>query len=319
MDSIQRKLDNIQLGVHALAKDLKSRDIDEFTNDVDQLTKGMKDIASALQGPGAEEANDRHTVFQYESLLVCLNFDAKIEYSKLDRETAFKYPWMIVQRCEEHLKQLELSIQAFADTAAGAGSRMSACTAYFRDIVLKLQVVAMEYLKLRHRRTVMKLDGAVKREVASRDTSMKEEEALSYVSRPFSREFITRYLRQFPTKSAPRGAVALKVVWDNNKGAWNVTEHETDQQAFPPPKVEQSDIQVIMIGLKELANSAFTAREHYDEESVRPPHPLLERFNLDFLDREEGMLHWSLGGVLAWRFSGEDLWMDRFGHVIDEY
>ncbi|KAI7769421.1 hypothetical protein LZL87_013955 [Fusarium oxysporum] len=319
MESLQSKLDNLQHGVHALAEDLKSRDVDEFTNIVNQLTKDMKDIASEFQAPSPEEANDPETVWEYNMVLDLMDFDAKLAYSEMDRDMAFKYPWMTAKDCEDRLKMLELSIQVFADTVVYAGSSMSACTPPFKKLAIMLQAIVMEYLKLRHRRTVMKLDEVVRSKVVDRDTSMNKEEALSYVSRTFSQEFITSCLRQYHAKNIPRGAVVLKVAWDKDKAAWAVEGHGADQQVVPSPKFEQGAIQVIMIELKELVNSPYKAKEQYDEENVRPPHPLLEKFKLNLLDREEGVLHWSLGGVLAWRFCGEDSWMDRFGHIIDEY
>jgi hypothetical protein len=82
------------------------------------------------------------------------------------------------------------------------------------------------------------------------------------------------------------------------------------------PSFEEGDIEVIVIEVEELLNPPYKAEEQYDEGNVRTPHPCLEKCKIDFLDREEGVLHWSIGGILAWRFHGEDSWMDRHGHVI---
>ncbi|KAK7591752.1 hypothetical protein V3481_006392 [Fusarium oxysporum f. sp. vasinfectum] len=210
----------------------------------------------------------------------------------MDRDTAFKYPWITAKNCEERLKILELSIQVFADTVVDAGSSKIACTRPFTKLAVMFEAIVIEYLKLRHRRIAMQLDGAVKDRGVGRDTQrLNKEEVLSYVSRPFSKEFITNWLRQYHAKSIPCGAIYLK------NGA----------------------IQVIMIEPKELFNSPYKAKEQYDEKNIRSPHPLLQRCKLDFLDRQDGVLHWSLGGVLAWRFYGEGSWMDRFGHVINDY
>ncbi|TVY74045.1 hypothetical protein Focb16_v004525 [Fusarium oxysporum f. sp. cubense] len=216
MEPLQSKLDNLQRGVHALTQDLKSRDINEFTELVNQIMRDMKDIACAFKGPNPEEVNDRETV-------------------------SFKYPWITAKNCEERLKILELSIQVFADTVVDAGSSKIACTPPFTKLAVMFEAIVIEYLKLRHRRIAMQLDGAVK------------------------------------------------------------------------------DRGVIMIEPKELFNSPYKAKEQYDEKNIRSPHPLLQRCKLDFLDRQDGVLHWSLGGVLAWRFYGEGSWMDRFGHVINDY
>ncbi|EGU74396.1 hypothetical protein HZS61_004851 [Fusarium oxysporum f. sp. conglutinans] len=276
MESLQSKLDNLQRGVHALTQDLKSRDINEFTELFNQIMRGMKDIACAFKGPKPEEVNDRETVCEYNKLLQLMDFDVKLAHSNMDRDTAFKYPWITTKNCEERLKILELSIQTFADTVVDAGSSKIACTPPFTKLAIMFETIVIEYLKLRHRRTVMQLDGAVKDKGVGRYTQrLNKEEVLSYVSRPFSKEFITNCLRQYHAKSIPRGAIYLEVAWD--------------------------------------------AKEQYDEENIRPPHSLLQRCKLDFLDREDGVLHWSLGGVLAWRCYGEDSWMDRFGHVINEY
>ncbi|EXK35794.1 hypothetical protein FOXG_14696 [Fusarium oxysporum f. sp. lycopersici 4287] len=295
MESLQSKLDNLQRGVHALTQDLKSRDINEFTELVNQIMRDMKDIACEFKGPNPEEVNDRETVCEYNKLLQLVDFDVKLAHSNMDRDTAFKYPWITTKNCEERLKILELSIQVFADTVVDAGSSKIACTPPFTKLAVMFEAIVIEYLKLRHRRTATQLDGAVK------DRG----------------EFITNWLRQYHTKSIPRDAIYLKVAWDGNKGAWAVKQgHWVDPRV---PELENGAIQVIMIEPKELLNSPYKAKEQYDEENTRHPHPLLQRCKLDFLDREDGVLHWSLGGVVAWRFYGEDSWMDRFGHVINEY
>ncbi|KAK2686493.1 hypothetical protein QWA68_014923 [Fusarium oxysporum] len=234
MEPLQSKLDNLQRGVHALTQDLKSRDINEFTELVNQIMRDMKDIACAFKGPNPEEVNDRETV-------------------------SFKYPWITAKNCEERLKILELSIQVFADTVVDAGSSKIACTPPFTKLAVMFEAIVIEYLKLRHRRITMQLDGAVK---------------------------------------------------DRGQGHW------VDPRV---PELENGAIQVIMIEPKELFNSPYKAKEQYDEKNIRSPHPLLQRCKLDFLDRQDGVLHWSLGGVLAWRFYGEGSWMDRFGHVINDY
>ncbi|KAK2669584.1 hypothetical protein RAB80_015110 [Fusarium oxysporum f. sp. vasinfectum] len=236
MEPLQSKLDNLQRGVHALTQDLKSRDINEFTELVNQIMRDMKDIACAFKGPNPEEVNDRETV-------------------------SFKYPWITAKNCEERLKILELSIQVFADTVVDAGSSKIACTRPFTKLAVMFEAIVIEYLKLRHRRIAMQLDGAVK----------------------------------------DRG---------EKQGHW------VDPRV---PELENGAIQVIMIEPKELFNSPYKAKEQYDEKNIRSPHPLLQRCKLDFLDRQDGVLHWSLGGVLAWRFYGEGSWMDRFGHVINDY
>ncbi|SCO92183.1 uncharacterized protein FRV6_16311 [Fusarium oxysporum] len=191
--------------------------------------RDMKDIACAFKGLNSEEVNDRETVCEYNKLLQLMEFDVKLAHSNMDRDTAFKYPWITTKNYEERLKILELSIQVFADTVVDAGSSKIACTPPFTKLAILFETIVIEYLELRHRRTAMHLDGA------------------------------------------------------------------------------------------ELLNSPYKAKEQYDEKNIRPPHSLLQRCKLDFLDREDGALHWSLGGVLAWRCYGEDSWMDRFGHVINEY
>ncbi|KAH7203383.1 hypothetical protein BKA60DRAFT_600463 [Fusarium oxysporum] len=261
MEPLQSKLDNLQRGVHALTQDLKSRDINEFTELVYQIMRDMKDIACAFKDPKPEELNDRETVWEYNKLLQLTDFDVKLAHYNMDRDTAFKYPWITIKNCEERLKILELSIQVFADTVVDAGSSKIACTPPFTKLAIMFETIVTEYLKLRHRCTAMQLDGAAKDKGVGRDTQRLNKEE----------EFITNCLRQYHTKSIPRGAIYLK------------------------------------------------AKEQYDEENIRPPHPLLQRCKLDFLDREDGVLHWSLGDVLAWRFYGEDSWMDRFGHAINEY
>ncbi|EXL51737.1 hypothetical protein FOCG_07566 [Fusarium oxysporum f. sp. radicis-lycopersici 26381] len=318
MESLQSKLDNLQRGVHALTQDLKSRDINEFTELVNQIMRDMKDIACAFKDPNPEELNDREAVWEYNKLLQLTDFDVKLAHYNMDRDTAFKYPWITIKNCEERLKILELSIQVFADTVVDAGSSKIACTPPFTKLAIMFETIVTEYLKLRHRRTAMQLDGAVKDKGVGRNTQrLNKEEVLSYVSRPFSKEFITNCLRQYHVKSIPRGAIYLKVAWDGNKGAWAVNQgHWVDPRV---PELEKGAIQVIMIEPKELLNSPYKAKEQYDEENIRPSHPLLQRCKLDFLDREDGVLHWSLGGLVAWRFYGEDSWMDRFGHVINEY
>ncbi|EWZ85374.1 hypothetical protein FOWG_11872 [Fusarium oxysporum f. sp. lycopersici MN25] len=282
MESLQSKLDNLQRGVHALTQDLKSRDINEFTELVNQIMRDMKDIACAFKGPNPEEVNDRETVCEYNKLLQLMDFDVKLAHSNMDRDTD-----------------------------------KIACTPPFTKLAVMFEAIVIEYLKLRHRRTAMQLDGAVKDRGIGRDTQrLNKEEVLSYVSRPFSKEFITNWLRQYHAKSIPRGAIYLKVVWDGNKGAWEEKQgHWVDPRV---PELENGAIQVIMIEPKELLNSPYKAKEQYDEKNIRSPHPLLQRCKLDFLDRQDGVLHWSLGGVLAWRFYGEGSWMDRFGHVIND-
>ncbi|EXA35103.1 hypothetical protein FOVG_13871 [Fusarium oxysporum f. sp. pisi HDV247] len=223
MESLQSKLDNLQRGVHALTQDLKSRDINEFNELVNQIMRDMKDIACAFKGPNPEELNDRETVWDYHKLLQLMDFDVKLAHSNMGRDTAFKYPWITTQNCEERLKILELSIQVFADTVVDAVSSKIACTPPFAKLAILFETIVIEYLELRHRRTVMQLDGAVKDKGVGRDTQrLNKEEVLSFVSRPFSKEFITNCLRQYHAKSIPRGAIYLKVAWDGDKGAWAV-------------------------------------------------------------------------------------------------
>ncbi|KAG7428646.1 hypothetical protein Forpi1262_v011005 [Fusarium oxysporum f. sp. raphani] len=261
--------------------------------------RDMKDIACAFKGPKPEEVNDRETVCEYNKLLQLMDFDVKLAHSNMDRDTAFKYPWITTKNCEERLKILELSIQVFADTVVDAGSSKIACIPPFTKLAIMFETIVIEYLKLRHRRTVMQLDGAVKDKGVGRDTRrLNKEEVLSYVSRPFSKEFITNCLRQYHAKSIPRGAIYLKVAWDGNKGAWAVKQgHWVDPRV---PELENGAIRVIMIEPKELLNSPYKVKEQYDEENIRLPHSLLQRCKLDFLDREDGVLHWSLGSVLTW-------------------
>ncbi|KAJ4044717.1 hypothetical protein NW761_008369 [Fusarium oxysporum] len=299
MESLHSKLDNLQRGVHALTQDLKSRDINGFTELVNQIMRDMKDIACAFKGLNPEEVNDRETVCEYNKLLQLMDFDVKLAHSNMDRDTAALHT-------------------VFADTVVDAGSSKIACTPPFTKLAILFETIVIEYLELRHRRTAMQLDEAVKDKGVGRDTQrLNKEEVLSFVSRPFSKEFITNCLRQYHAKSIPRGAIYLKVAWDGNKGAWAVKQgHWVDPRV---PELENGAIRVIMIEPKELLNSPYKAKEQYDEENIRPPHSLLQRCKLDFLDREDGALHWSLGGVLAWRCYGEDSWMDRFGHVINEY
>src|SRR6478609_8373836 len=91
-----------------------------------------------------------------------MDFDVKLAHSNMDRDTAFKYPWITTKNCEERLKILELSIQVFADTVVDAGSSKIACIPPFTKLAIMFETIVIEYLKLRHRRTVMQLDGAVK-------------------------------------------------------------------------------------------------------------------------------------------------------------
>ena len=112
-----------------------------------------------------------------------MDFDVKLAHSNMDRDTAFKYPWITAKNCEERLKILELSIQVFADTVVDAGSSKIACTPPFTKLAVMFEAIVIEYLKLRHRRITMQLDGAVKDKGVGRDTRrLNKEEVLSYVS-----------------------------------------------------------------------------------------------------------------------------------------
>ncbi|KAF5694833.1 hypothetical protein FDENT_961 [Fusarium denticulatum] len=282
MKSLITMLDGLQIGVQGLTKDLKSRDMDELTDLVNQLMKDMNKVASAFQEPNTEEPNDSNLLGEHHKLLELTEFDAKLAFSEMDRDEAFKYPWMTTSNCEERFRTLELSIQYFADHVIDAGPSSHACISPFTKLVVMFKGIVMEYLKLRHRRIVMQLDPAVKLKADDPDTqNLDKEEVLSYVSRE----------------------------WAAKREEWS--------DALVP-EWERGAIQVIMIEPKKLLNSHLNASQQYDEESDRPPHPLLQWCKLDLTDREEGVLHWSLGGVIAWRFYGEDEWMDRFGHVIDE-
>ncbi|KLP05805.1 uncharacterized protein FFB20_05431 [Fusarium fujikuroi] len=271
MQSYLNKLDELQIGLQALTKDLKSRDVDQVTELVNLLMKDMKSIASAFQDPNSKELSDSNLLTKHHKLLQLTEFDAKLAYSEVDRDEAFKYPWMTVSNCEQRFKMLDLSIQYFADHMKDAGPGMRACLPPFTNLVAEFKGTVMEYLKLRHRRIAMRLDPAAEVQADYPDTNKEE--------------------------------------WAAKKQQW------VDALT---PEWESGAIQVIMIEPKKLLNSPWSASKQYDEESDRPTHPLLQWCKLDLMDREEGVLYWSLGGVVAWRFCGEDEWMDRYGHVIDE-
>ncbi|KAF5631932.1 hypothetical protein F25303_9581 [Fusarium sp. NRRL 25303] len=291
MQSYLNKLDELQIGLQALTTDLQSRDLDQVTELVNLLMKDMKSIASAFQDPNSEELSDANLLTEHHKLLQLTEFNAKLAYSEMDSDEAFKYPWMIASNCEERFKTLGLSIQYFADHMTDAGPSMRACIPPFTSLVAEFKGTVMEYLKLRHRRIAMRLDPAVEVQEDYPDTQhLDKEEVLSSIS--------------------------IKLTWDSNKEEWTVKEQQwVDALA---PEWESGAIQVIMIEPKKLLNSPWSASKQYDEESDRPIHPLLQWCKINLMDREEGVLHWSLGGVVAWRFYGEDEWMDRFGHVIDE-
>ncbi|KAF5535423.1 hypothetical protein FNAPI_12066 [Fusarium napiforme] len=325
MKSLISMLDGLQIGVQSLTKDLKSRDVDQVTDLVKQLMKDMKNVASAFQEPNPEEPNDSSLVGEHHKLLELTEFDAKLAFSEMDRYEAFKYPWMTTSNCEERFKTLELSIQYFADHVIDAGPSSRACIGPFTKLVVMFKGIVMEYLKLRHRRIVMQLDPAVKLKADDPDTqnldnpdtqNLDKEEVLSYVCRPFLMQFIFDCLYRYYQKTLQREAVSVKLTWDGNKGKWAAKREQWSDALVP--EWESGAIQVIMIEPKKLIKSHLNANQLYDEERDLPPHPLLQWFKLDLLDREEGVLHWSLGAVVAWRFYGEDEWMDRFGHVIDE-
>lgn len=310
-------LDGLQIGVQGLTKDLKSRDMDQVTDLMNQLMKDMKNITSAFQGPNSEESNDSNLLRERQKLLQLTEFDAKLAFSEIDRGEAFKYPWKTTSNCEERFKTLELSIQYFADHVIGAGPSSRACIVPFTKLVVMFKGIVMEYLKLRHRRIVMQLDPAVKLKADDLDSqNLDKEEVLTYVCRPFSIQFIADCLYRYYQKTLQREAVSIKLTWDGNKEKWAAKREQWTDALVP--EWESGAIQVIMIEPKKLLNSHLNASQLYDEERDLPPHPLLQWCKLDMMDREEGVLHWSLGGVVAWRFYGEDEWMDRFGHVIDE-
>ncbi|KAF5591871.1 hypothetical protein FPCIR_5939 [Fusarium pseudocircinatum] len=317
MKSLISILDGLQIGVQGLTKDLKSRDMDEFTGLLNQLMKDMNKVASAFQHPDTKEHNAPNLFLEQRKLLELTEFDAKLAFSQMDREEAFKYPWMTTSNCEERFKTLELSIQYFADHVIDAGPSSRACIAPFTKLVVMFKGIVLEYIKLRHRRIVMQLDPAVKLKVDDPDTQhLYKEEVLSYVCRPFSMQFIADCLYRYYQKTLQREAISIKLTWDDNKGKWTAKREQWADALVP--ELESRAIQVIMIEPKKLLNSPCKANQLYDEERDRPSHPLLQWCKLDLTDREEGVLHWSLGGVVAWRFYGEDEWMDRFGHVIDE-
>lgn len=318
-------LDGLQIGVQVLAKDLKSQDMDELTDLVNQLMKDMKSIASTFQEPISEESNDSNLLTEHRNLLELTDFDTKLAFSEMERDEAFKYPWMTTSNCEERFKTLELSIQYFADHVIDAGPSMRACIAPFTKLVVMFKGIVMEYLKLRNRRIVMQLDPAVKLKADDPDTqnlhnpdtqNLDKEEVLSYVCRPFSMQFIADCLYRYYQKTLQREAVSIKLTWDGNKEEWAAKREEWADALVP--EWQSGAIQVIMIEPKKLINSNLNANQLYDEERDLPPHPLLQWCKLDLLDHGEGVLHWSLGGVVAWRFYGADECMDRFGHVIDE-
>nr|RBQ85470.1 hypothetical protein FVER53263_13515 [Fusarium verticillioides] len=325
MKSLISMLDGLQIGVQGLTKDLKSRDMDEFTDLVNQLMKDMNKVASTFQEPTSEEPNDANLLTDHQKLLELTGFDAKLAFSEMDRDEAFKYPWMTTSECEERFKTLELSIQYFADHVIDAGPSTHACIAPFTKLVVMFKGIVMEYLKLRHRRIVMQLDPAVKLKADDLDSqnlgnpgtqNLDKEEVLSYVCRPFSMQFIADCLYRYYQKTLQREAISVKLTWDGNKAEWAAKREQWADALVP--EWESGAIQVIMIEPKKLLNSHLNAKQLYDEERDLPPHPLLQWCKLDLMDREAGVLHWSLGGVVAWRFYGEDEWMDRFGHVIDE-
>ncbi|KAG4261914.1 hypothetical protein FPRO03_11382 [Fusarium proliferatum] len=301
MQSYLSKLDDLQIGLQALTKDLKSRDVDQVTELVNLLMKDMKTIASAFQDPNSEELSDANLLGEHHKLLELTEFDAKLAYSEMELDEAFKYPWMTVSNCEERFKTLDLSIQYFADHMIDSGPSMRACIPTFTKLVTEFKGTVMEYLKLRHRRIAMRLDPAVEVQEDDPETQhLGKEEVLSYVS----------------SVLAGRQAISIKLTWDSNKEEWAAkTQQWVDALT---PEWQSGAIQVIMTEPKKLLNSPWSASKQYDEESDRPTHHLLQWCKLDLMDREEGVLHWSLGGVVAWRFYGEDEWMDRFGHVIDE-
>ncbi|KAF5633264.1 uncharacterized protein FTJAE_7228 [Fusarium tjaetaba] len=277
----------------------------------------MNKVASAFQEPTSEESNDSSLLTEHHKLLELTKFDAKLTFSEMDRDEAFKYPWMTTSNCEERFKTLELSIQYFADHVIDAGPSMRACIAPFTKLVVMFKGIVMEYLKLRHRRIVMQLDPAVKLKADDPDTQhLDKEEVLSYVCRPFSMQFIADCLYRYYQKTLQREAVSIKLSWDGNKGDWAAKREQWSHALVP--EWESGAIQIIMIEPKNLINSHLNVNQLYDEERDLPAHPLLQWCKLDLIDREEGVLHWSLGGVVAWRFYGEDEWMDRFGHIIDE-
>ncbi|CVL03858.1 uncharacterized protein FPRN_11949 [Fusarium proliferatum] len=317
MQPYLNKLDELQIGLQALTKGLKSRDVDQVTELVNLLMKDMKSIASAFQDPNSEELGDSNLLTEHHELLELTEFDAKLACSEMDRDEAFEYPWMTVSNCEERFKTLDLSIQYSADHMIDAGPSMRSCIPPFTNLVAEFKGTVMEYLKLRHRRIAMRLDPAVEVQEDYPDTQhLDKEEVLSCVSRPFSLEFIRNCLHQYYQKTLQRQAISIKLTWDSNKEGWTTRKQQwVDALA---PEWESGAIQVIMIEPKKLLNSPWSASKQYDEESDRNTHPLLQWCKLDLMDREEGVLHWSLGGVVTWRFYGEDEWMDRFGHVIDE-
>ncbi|KAF5978168.1 hypothetical protein FCOIX_6084 [Fusarium coicis] len=214
-------LDHLQIGVQGLTKDLKSRDVNELTGLVNQLMKEMKSIASSFQESKSEESSDSNLLQEHQKLLELTEFDAKLAFSEVDRDEAFKYPWMTTSNCEERFKTLELSIQYFADHVIGAGPSSRACFVPFTKLVVMFKGIVMEYLKLRHRRIVMQLDPAVKFKADDLDSqNLDKEEVLTYVCRPFSMQFIADCLYRYYQKTLQREAISIKLTWDGNKGKW---------------------------------------------------------------------------------------------------
>ncbi|KAF5704146.1 hypothetical protein FMUND_12689 [Fusarium mundagurra] len=312
MESFFHMVVRLQDGAQSLRKDLKSRDVDQVTELVTQVMKDMKNIETALEYP----STDPGTLQERQKLLQMLDFDAKLTYSEMNRDEAFEYPWMTTNNCQERFETLYQSIEGFCHHVSRTEPSMSACILPFTKLVAMFRGTVMGYLKLRRRRIAMQLDGTDKDEAEFPEAQhLDKEEMLSYVTRSFSMEFISNCLRQYFHDTIDREAISVKLTWDSDKGQWTATKGQWADAAVA--ELDSGAIEVIMIEPTKLLNSPYTASQQYDERNDIPCHPMLQRCKLDFLDREEGALHWSLGGVVAWRFYGEYVWMDRFGHVIE--
>ncbi|KAF5989515.1 hypothetical protein FBULB1_801 [Fusarium bulbicola] len=315
MESFLDVLVDFENGVKTLTKDLKSQDVNQVTELVNLLIKGMKSIASAFQVSNTDDLNDPDLLREFHKLLQLTEFDAKLAYTEVDREEALKYPRLTTSNCEERFEILRDSIEYFVDFVIENSPGMRACIPSFTKLVAAFTGIVMEYLKLQHRHIAMQVEGVAEDKAEGPDVQhLNKEEVLGYVSRSFSIEFIGHCLRHYH-QWKPLEAVSVKLTWDSNKQEW-IAKKEEWTDAFVAG-LEGDAIQVLMIEPTQLLYSQYKGKERYDDKNDIPCHPLLQRCKLDLLDREEGVLHWSLGGVVAWKFYGQHEWMDRFGHVID--
>ncbi|KAF4473155.1 hypothetical protein FAGAP_13419, partial [Fusarium agapanthi] len=162
MDSFLDVLADFGNGVKTLTKDLKSQDVNQVTELVNLLIKGMKSIASAFQVINTEDLNDPDLLREFHKLLLQLTeFDAKLAYMEMDREEAFKYPRLTTRNCGELFKMLESSIEYFADFVFDASPGMRACIPSFTKLVATFTSIVMEYFKLCYRHIAMQVEGVV--------------------------------------------------------------------------------------------------------------------------------------------------------------